>query len=68
MLDDWKCEKRLRSLGGGWDEACKIQIQTKGRSLGTALLLISIHTLLDTKEELEKAGFSDPYTPWMIKL
>ena len=32
-------------------EAC-IQIQTKGRSLKMALLLIGIYPILDTKEEL----------------
>ena len=38
-------------IGWGWDEAC-IQIQTQGRSLRTALPLIWIHSLLDTKKEL----------------
>ena len=39
LLDQWKCENCLRSLGAGWGEAC-VQIQTKGGSLRTALLLI----------------------------
>ena len=38
-LTSWRSKNRLRSLGGGWDEAC-IQIQTKGKSLRTALRLI----------------------------
>ena len=37
MLDWWRWKNCLRSLGGGWDEAY-IEIQTKGRSLRTALL------------------------------
>ena len=37
-LDEWRREICLRSLGGGWGETC-IQVQTKGRSLRTPLLL-----------------------------
>ena len=47
LLDQWRRER----LGEGWDEAC-IQILTKGRGARTALLLIWIYTLPDTKEEL----------------
>ena len=38
FLDYWWCELSLRSLAGGWGEAC-IQAQTKGRSLRTTLLI-----------------------------
>ena len=39
LLDAWWCESCFRSSGQGWGEAC-IQIQTEGRRLRTALLLI----------------------------
>ena len=39
LLDYWRPEICLRSLGGGWGEAY-IQVQTKGRSVRTFLLLI----------------------------
>jgi len=39
LLDWWRSEIRLRSLGGGWGEAC-ILVQNKARSLRTTLLAI----------------------------
>ena len=38
--------------GRGMESEAYIQIQTKSKSLKTALLLYSIHNLLDTKEEI----------------
>ena len=69
MLHLWRCRNCLRLLVGVWDEAC-FQIQTKGKSLKTALQLIGIYTLLDTKEVqlLPEAGLSSPDAPWMTKL